>query len=744
MAIPGNLLSQAAESMDPTPTASWRPRQNCSVSAGAGGRNGPVCLAMKSVVGATMSAETITGYPITAGTVYQVFADASSADQPERIGLRWMDDTYTEVSTTWSLTTATASASWHRIGVAAVAPAGATRVRVVVEATAAAPVRVTYVENVYLGRPIRTVGNLLDFNTESGEVDASGWVAETNATVSRQAPMVSWGATIYTAGGNVIAATAPAAGNSRVITAARPTVTEGTEYLAYAYLQPPTSGAVTWVELRFYDATDTQLSATRGTLAAPGSSGYYRQRASAVAPAGAVTCALAVGLDSATLGQTVRIETAVIQAAPQLVAGTVIPYDQADFEQGVAGWATVSGVAAVARSTPWGTAAISGSYALAVTSSTATSSTVRSPRFPTPGAEGLNWRLRVYAQQSAGAFSSFTIRVRWYDAGGADLGASGTGYAFPDGGWYILSTDSVAPAGAVEAAVELVAVASSTNSRVYVDGVSLWQVLPLTDVTAYDDRGYVQVTLRELVVGSLLSLYRVTPDGARTLVRGPGGLIDRVEAVSDLLVVEDHEAPMGTPFVYRLEMDTGSTTPATRTTGEVLLVLEDVNETWLKDPGNPQRNMRVVVQEAPEWKRPIEQSAMVVRGRRNKIVLSGRRQGLEGDLAVWTRTDAEREALHVLLGSGNVLLWQAARGMGVDDLYVNVGEIGEARTGGLAQDPWRSWSLPLTQADMPVTTGVNGSGGRTWQDVVTEFATCADVLDAYATAEDLLLDRRAN
>ena len=152
--------------------------------------------------------------------------------------------------------------------------------------------------------------------------------------------------------------------------------------------------------------------------------------------------------------------------------------------------------------------------------------------------------------------------------------------------------------------------------------------------------------------------------------------------------------------------------------------------------------MRVVVGKAPDWQRPVEQAAHIVRGRRNKVVFSGRRQGLEGELAVATRSDAERQALHLLLDSGNTLLWQAAPGMGVDDMYVSVGTVPEARLGRLAQAQWRTWTLPLTEQDMPVTVGVNGSAGRTCQDVVTEFATCADLLDVYDTSEDLLLDRR--
>jgi hypothetical protein len=152
--------------------------------------------------------------------------------------------------------------------------------------------------------------------------------------------------------------------------------------------------------------------------------------------------------------------------------------------------------------------------------------------------------------------------------------------------------------------------------------------------------------------------------------------------------------------------------------------------------------MKVLVQAAPDWQRPIEQATFVVRGRRNKVVLSGRRNGLEGDLAVWTRSDEERRALHLLLDSGNILLWQAVPGMGVDDMYVAVAEITEGRVGGLAQDVWRTWTLPLTETDMPVTTVVNGAAGRTWQDELTEFDTWQDVRTTYATWEDVLLDRR--
>lgn len=743
MAIPGNLLSQTTETIDPN-TSGWTSKLNCTIAKGTGGRTGgDGCLSVRSVAAGEMQARTVSSYAVTAGVTYYTFADTAGATATaERIGIRWLNWTGAEISITWSQSTLTASASWHRVSVAGTAPVGAVKAQVLLSSTDTGTPPVSHFwENIYLGLPIRTTGNLLDFNTETTEVDATGWTAVVNATISRQVPMASWAVDNYLTGGHMLAMTAVAAGNASVLAVARPTVTPGTEYLAYAYLQPPVLTATAWIELRFYDGAGNQIAAQRSTLAAPGT-GFYRQRASMVAPSNAATCSVAAGLDTASAGQILRLESVVVIVAPKAQAGSVLPYADSSIEQGIAGWTTASGVATLARTTPWGLSAFEGAYSLAVTSSTATASTLRSAKFPVTA--GQNWRAQAMVHPAAGTWSSVRTRVRWYDASNVDLGAStGTVYSLPGSSWYLVPSDATAPANAATGAVELVVTASATSSVLHVDQVVFWEVLPQTSVSANSDGGYATLTLRELELDYLLSVHRVGADGARTLVRGASGLIDRQLITSDLLITEDHEAPFGVPFYYRIEIyDPDGDLASTRSSAQVTLTIADINECWLKDPGNPQRNIRVLVAQAPDWTRPIEQATHIVRGRRNKVVLSGRRQGREGDLVVVTRSDEEREALDLLVDSGNILLWQAAPGAGVTDMYVAVGQVGEARIGPLAKEEWRAWTLPLTEQDMPVTTGVNGPAGRTWQDVLTEFDTWQEVLDTYATWEDVLLDRR--
>lgn len=743
MAIPGNFLSAVTESVDPN-ASGWTPLLNCTLSKGTGGRNGDGVLAVKSVAAGEMRARTVSSYPVTAGVVYQTFADASGTTVPERIGIRWLSATNAELSITWSLTTASASASWHRIGVAGPAPASAVRAQVVVSSSPVAGAVISYFENVYLGLPVRSTGNLLPFGTESFEIDASGWTSELNATVSRAAPAIQWPVTWYYSGGAVLTVTAIAGGDVAARTVERPVVTEGVEYTAYCYLSPPTTGSDIWIEIRFYDAANVQLTATRGELA-PASTGYQRQRVSAVAPVGAVTCGVTVGMDGATAAQVLRVEQVVVTVVPVFQAGSVLRYADASFEQGVAGWAVASGAATIARSTPWGAFAADGSYALTVTSATATASTIRSAKFPlTPGSGGLGFRLSFYEQVTAGSWTT-TRGVRWYDAANNDLGLTGSSSgAAPTPGWWKLSRDQTAPAGATQAAVELTVTAGAINSVIRLDAVALWQAAPLMEVDVVPASASITITLRELTLDYLLRVYRVTPDGTRTLVRGTGGLLDgTVVIASDQMVIEDYEAPLLTPVSYYVEViDPAALSKQFRISDPVTIPHDDAQEAWIKDPGNPQRNTKVMVQRAPDWQRPIEQATYRVAGRRNAVVLSGTRSGLEGDLKIWTRSDEERRALHWLLDPGNTLLWQAAPGMGVSDMYVSVGAITEGRIGGPATEVWRDWTLPLTEADMPVTTGINGSAGRTWQDILSEFDTWQDVPDTYATWEDVFLDRR--
>jgi hypothetical protein len=741
MAIPGNFLSESTSTIEPN-TGGWTPMLNCTLLRGTGGTAGDGTLQMRSTAAGEMRCRTVASYPVLQGVEYAAFADASGATVPERIGIRWLTSASSEISITWSVVTAAASGSWHRIAVADYAPTGAAFAQVLFSSTPAAGSVSSFFDNIYLGVPQRTTGNLLAANVETSE-RAAGWeyTAVTNCTLTRTVPAVTWDATIYTAGGHVATMTTTANGNADFRSTDLPTVTPGQQYLAYAHLCPPTSGTSAWIELRFYNASSTQIQATRAVLSAP-STGWYRQRVSDYAPAAAAYATVAFGLTSATAGQVLRTDGAVLMVAPELEAGTILPLADGDFEAGIGSWTVASGVATIARTVPWGTAASTGSYSMTLASATATTSVIRSGRYPLK-ALGTQ-RAQIVTLVAAGSWN-LARGIRWYDGAGTDLGFSmASATPVPGSGWWRLTFDANPLPGATQAALEMSFTATAVSSTLRIDKAALWQALPIFEVTPVESTGSVSLVLREQTIGRLVSLWRVTPDGTRTLVRGPDGLIDQMPIIDTPIVVEDYEAPLGVPIRYEYEVyNVGGTTPVVTgaSTTKVTIPTGDPNEAWLKDPGHPQRNLRVLVKQAPSWQRPIVQGESKVRRRRNLVILSDVRNGLEGELVIWTRSDAERQKLHWLLDEGNTLLWQAAPGMGVDDIYVAVGQATEGRVTQYAKEVWREWTLPLKQQDMPTTIGVAGSAGRTWQDVLTEHDTWGDVLARYTTWETVLLNR---
>lgn len=738
MAIPGNFLSAVAETVDPD-TSGWTAVLNCTKSLGSGGRVGDGCLALTSVAAGEMQATTTAAYPVAVGSTYETFADTASATEPERIGILWLSASYAAISTTWSPTTTAASGSWHRVSVAGVAPSGAVYARVVLSATATAAAKIHYWENVYFGFPVRTSGNLLSFNTENPQVDASAWAVDTNCAITRDVPVVSWAVDWYYGSGPVIKATTTANGNMAVKTVETPGITPGVEYGGYIYLNPPTSGSAAWVELRWYDASTTLISTKRSALAAPGT-GWYRQRVSGVAPAGAATVVMAAGITGATAAQVLRVQGAVLGAPPVIEVGSVVTYEDASFEEGIGQWTVASGVATLARSTPWVSSGVwDGSYSLVATSTTATTSVLVSGRYPIT--VGQSWRPQVEIKPASTGWQ-IGLGIRWYDGSGALISTSTSGVdTIPSAAWWTVFADATPPAGAATAAIEVTLTAPSSSSA-QLDAVALYPALPAFEVTPHSDLGEVTVTFRELDSGAAFTLYRVV-GAAQTVVRGPDGWLQGVVLSSEQMTVEDYEAPLGVPVRYRYSMVSVTTGAATGDgiSDEVTLTVSDPSACWVKNPLQPERNVLLRAATAPDWQRPIEQAEYRIRGRRNSVVLSDVRGGLAGTLEVWTDNDDQRQALHFALDTGSVLLIQFAPGLGLEDAYYAVGQAVEGRIVPYGGEPRRRWQLPLTQVDAPIG-GVGGTAGWTVQDVISTYDTVQQVFDSYATVLDLVLDNR--
>ncbi|MBQ1163465.1 hypothetical protein KBZ21_36335, partial [Streptomyces sp. A73] len=75
--------------------------------------------------------------------------------------------------------------------------------------------------------------------------------------------------------------------------------------------------------------------------------------------------------------------------------------------------------------------------------------------------------------------------------------------------------------------------ATAASSVMRIDRPALWQTLPRESVEAFSSQAMEQLIQRELTPGQLMTVWRVTADGARMLVRGPEGLYDGYSIPAD-------------------------------------------------------------------------------------------------------------------------------------------------------------------------------------------------------------------
>ncbi|MBQ1163328.1 hypothetical protein KBZ21_35650, partial [Streptomyces sp. A73] len=68
----------------------------------------------------------------------------------------------------------------------------------------------------------------------------------------------------------------------------------------------------------------------------------------------------------------------------------------------------------------------------------------------------------------------------------------------------------MAPAGAIQAQIEITVTATAASRVMRFDRPALWQTLPRESVEAFSSQAMVQLILRELTPGQLMPVWRVT------------------------------------------------------------------------------------------------------------------------------------------------------------------------------------------------------------------------------------------
>jgi hypothetical protein len=219
-----------------------------------------------------------------------------------------------------------------------------------------------------------------------------------------------------------------------------------------------------------------------------------------------------------------------------------------------------------------------------------------------------------------------------------------------------------------------------------------------------------------------LTVSRLNPDGhsqpARTSDGGPLPLF------GGAATVYDYEPPYDQPITYSTDVAGGPTA-----------VTElDVPDAWLIHVGVPARSCRITVTSLPSRTRTSNTGLHKVLGSQYPVpISSGARQAASGVMGLRTYTDADRQALDLLLDDDSVLLLNIppAKGWGWDACYVSCGDLVETRTVNWGPFPYREWQLPLQVVGRP---GGGTQAAITWNTIADQYPTWQSIIDAGVTS----------
>lgn len=226
-------------------------------------------------------------------------------------------------------------------------------------------------------------------------------------------------------------------------------------------------------------------------------------------------------------------------------------------------------------------------------------------------------------------------------------------------------------------------------------------------------------------------LFRVTPDGVSTEVRGSPGFTEEASAAAATATATfyDNEAPFDTRLLYTLTSNCSTTVEAT--SGPATLLSRDNG--WIRDPEDASKNILLTFGirafddctsdlevALVEWQPRIRANAsgvfpIVNNPRPNTVSMKRKRYASGFILASKTLTDVDM--IDDILAPGTILLVSLPASFGFgrpyNTDYVTIGDVTEAQINtDDYRDANRAWEIPFELSNAPVDLNEGGTGGN--------------------------------
>ncbi|MGW1998620.1 hypothetical protein ACWCPW_52070, partial [Embleya sp. NPDC001921] len=341
-------------------------------------------------------------------------------------------------------------------------------------------------------------------------------------------------------------------------------------------------------EARWYDAltSGTLLATSTRTVTTQQTAIWERWALVATAPVGATHVEVRLRPTAGASSEAWYFDQIVVRpTSVALVAGNLISYPTQSLEVDATGWTAASNCT-IAQSAPADPSYVDG-RSLKVTATAAGQARVEAAAL-VPVTAGLYY---VAQQRHYGTgLHQVWTDIDWY----ASDGTTYLGHGFPDqdaagpaAQWRANLIGRMAPPGAAYARFVSLPQASTPGQVFFLDQFSLVQTAPPYILTPHQETASVTIQITGLAFPGTVTLTRVHPDGSRHPVRAMGGDAVALATTGTTMIFEDYEAPLGVSIHYEYASGGGSTS----TVDVVVPPPDEPYMLWLKDPGQPARNL---------------------------------------------------------------------------------------------------------------------------------------------------------
>ena len=633
-------------------------------------------LITPTAAGSTTTITLASGYrpTVSVGRMYTAMGwmRASTSGRVVRLDLQWYTSGGSLISTSQGLAMVDTTTGWVQLIASGIAPSTAVTVGIIVTIfNPSAATDTHYLDEAYISPvPIR---NLLPLNTSIMEIDISGWVAASQATITSTSTTVFEGADAL----QVTATGATPTVSSLTGTSGVPVI-PGRSYTATAQTRAGVTGRTCTASIIWYTAAGAVISTSSGTAITSTTTGWTLATVTATAPATAAFAAVQLQWTTANVNDTFFVDIVTL-----FIASTnLLTANQASIETDATGWTTTSNCS-VARSTAQ---FLDGVASLMLTSTAAgTMSAKNAPANTVSVTVGVSYTASA-AFMAAASARSVEVNINWRDASQSLLSTtSGTPVTDSTTGWTVATVTGTAPANAVYATVEVMVNSTGAASEVhYVDSIGIF----LTSDVTWTVGDAAQT-------GTYVIVERSLDNGVTwTQVRGAVGWVLATLSGSAFdsfstqrYVLYDYEVARTVSVLYRARVTSQFSLISSNAQAASALTT-GATGWWLKDPLAPALNHQIEAMPPFDFTRKKPTSVFDPLGRNVSVAVTDGVKGIAGTLSIRCQSKARYDKLEAILANGRTLL--------LEDIF--------GRSWYIAQSGDSTWSFIRAQPTSSETT----------------------------------------